>query len=93
MDRLKLNTDPINSLSIDGMKKLILKAVKSEESLAEHNKAILTCVDPTKKNWTPFKVKKALVDQVNEIINASPKEQSATNKMMALKLINQTIIM
>jgi len=35
--RLKLNTDPINALSVDGMKNKILKAVKSEESLTEHN--------------------------------------------------------
>ena len=41
MDRMKLNTDPINALSIDGMKSKILKAVKSEESLTEHNKEIL----------------------------------------------------
>ena len=41
MDRVKLNTDPINALSIDGMKSKILKAVKSEESLTEYNKEIL----------------------------------------------------
>lgn len=62
MDKLKLNTDPINAFSIDGMRSKILKAIVSEESLGEHNQAILKCVDPTKKNWTPFKVKKALVD-------------------------------
>ena len=41
MERVKLNTDPINAISIDGMKNKILKAVKSEESLTEYNKEIL----------------------------------------------------
>ena len=62
MDRLKLNTDPLNALSIDGMKSKILSTVKSEEIYNQNYEAILKHVDPSKKNWTPFKVKKALVD-------------------------------
>lgn len=93
MDRQKLNTDPLNALSVEGMQRKILKAVESEESLQEHYESILQCIDPTKKNWTPFKVKKALVDKVHDIINASPKEHCATQKMMALYLINKTIVM
>ena len=41
MDRLKLNTDPLNALSVDGIKNKILKAVQSEESLSDNNQAIL----------------------------------------------------
>mgnify|MGYP000016909271 CR=1 FL=1 len=77
MDRLKLSTESFNPLSTDGMKKKVLNIVLSEQSYTENADSILTHIDPTKKNWTPFKVKKALVDQVHDIILAGPKQHPA----------------
>ena len=87
-NRLKLNTEPLNALSIDGMKSKVLATVVSEEAYNSNYESIVKHVDPSKKNWTPFKVKKALVDQLHHIILASPKEHPAVHKLMALKLIN-----
>lgn len=90
--KLKLNLDPPNALSVEAMKCKVLKAVKSEYAFNSEIDSILCCIDPTKKNWTPFKVKKAMVDQLYEIIGAKPIFHSAMEKLNALKMLNQAIL-
>ena len=68
----KVYLDPPNALSPDLMRKMILKAVKSEQALKSDKDVILHCIDPENKAWTPVKVKKAMVDQIQEVICAQP---------------------
>ena len=68
----KVYLDPPNALSPDLMRKMILKAVKSEQALKSDKDVILHCIDSENKAWTPVKVKKAMVDQIQEVICAQP---------------------
>ena len=55
---------------------------------------IIQYIDPEvkQKEWVPFKVKKFLVDKIKSIIKAEPKVHKASEKLLALKLLNRAIM-
>ena len=88
----KVYLDPPNALAPEAMKCKVLKAVQNEVALNSEVDAILHCIDPANKAWTPVKVKKAMIDQIYEIICAQAYLHSATEKLNALKLLHQAIL-
>jgi hypothetical protein len=78
------------------MKQMIDLAIKAKtpELFKERADAITQLIDPSikSKEWIPSKVKKTIVDRIKDIIKASPKVNSATDKLCALQLLNRVIV-
>ena len=69
-------------------------ASSNTNTFLEKSDVIIQYIDPEikQKEWVPFKVKKFVVDKIKSIIKSEPKEHSAAEKLVALKLLNRAIM-
>ena len=76
------------------MRSLIDSVIKQpdEDSFRESSEPIMNCLDQKNKNWTPFKIKKVVVDHIKQKLTEEPKMCGACQKLMSLKLLNRAIM-
>lgn len=68
-----------------------LKSI-DDAALKTNSDLIMRCIDTKNKNWTPFKIKKVVVDHIKSKLQEEPKSCSAAEKLMALKLLNKAVM-
>lgn len=63
-----------------------------EQAFRKTSEPVIRCIDTKNKNWTPFKIKKVVVDHLKQKLLEDPKICQASQKLMALKLLNKAIM-